>query len=107
MRDINEDSLAYNAKHRIHVGIKDVRMIYTPKSNPIEDLLVVEVIGSVTRSGRDQIRLQEDREWRTLCKMAQESHKSPTLDYSGKGKRAVMRLTHISYPQRRMAAIWE
>ena len=51
-----------------------------------------EVIGSVTRSGRDQIRLQEDREWRTLCKMAQESHKSPTLDYSGKGKRAVMRL---------------
>ena len=107
MHDINEDWLAYNAKHRIDVGIKDVRMIYTPKSNPIEDLLEVEVIGSVTGSGRDQNLLQEDREWRTLCKMAQDSHKIPTLDYSGKGKRAVMRLTHSSHPQRRMAAIWE
>ena len=107
MHDINEDWLAYNAKHRIDADIKDVRMIYTPKSNPIEHLLEVEVIGSVTRSGRDQILLQEDREWRTLCKMAQESHKSPTLEYSGKGKRAVMRLTHSSHPQRRMAAIWE
>ena len=62
MHDITEDWLAYNAKHHIDVGIKDVRMIYTPKSNPIENLLEVEVIGSVTRSGGDQIVLQEDRE---------------------------------------------
>ena len=65
------------------------------------------MIESVTRSARDQILLQEDREWRTLCKMAQESHKSRTLDYSRRGKRAVMRLTHSSHPQRRMATIWE
>ena len=48
MHDINEDWLAYNAKNCIAVGLKDVRMIYTPKSNTIEDLLEVEVIGSVT-----------------------------------------------------------
>ena len=64
------------------VGIKDVRMICTSKSNPMEDLLEDEVIGSVTMSGRDQSLLQEDREWGILYKMAQESHKSPTLDYS-------------------------
>ena len=100
MHDINEDWLPYYAKHRIDVGIKDARMIYKPKSNPIEDLLEVEVIGSVTRSRRDQILLPEDRKWRTLCKMGQESHKSPTLDYSGRGKRAVMRLMHSSHPQK-------
>ena len=65
------------------------------------------MIAGVIRSGRDQILLQEDRELRTLCKMAQESHKSPTLDYSGKGRRAVMRLTHSSHPEIRMAAIWD
>ena len=44
---------------------------------------------------------------RTLCKMAGKSHKGPTLDYSGKGKRPVMGLTQSSHPQRRIAAIWE
>ena len=97
MHDINEDWLAYNAKHRIDGGIKEVRMICPPKSNPMEDLLEVEVTGSVTMSGRDQRLLQEGREWTILCKMAQESHKSPALDYSCKGKQAVMRLTHSSY----------
>ena len=62
MHDIDEDWLAYNANYRIDVGIEDVRIIYTPQSNPIEDLLEVEVIGSVTRSGRYRILLQENRE---------------------------------------------
>ena len=86
MHDINEDWLAYHAKHRIDGGIKDVRMICTPKSNLVEDLLEVEAIGSATKSGQDQILLQEDRERRTLCKKAQKSHKTPILDYSRKGK---------------------
>ena len=60
MHDIHEDSLAYNAKHRIDVGIK------TSKLNQIELLLEVEVIGSVTRSRRDHIWLQEDREQRAF-----------------------------------------
>ena len=51
--DINENWLGYDAKHLIDVGIKDLCMVYTPKSNPIEDLLEVEEIGSVSRSGRD------------------------------------------------------
>ena len=72
--------LAYNAKHRIDLGIQHFCITYTPKSSPTEDLLEVEVVGSVTRSGRDQIGLQEDKEGRTLYKMAQESHYSPILD---------------------------
>ena len=107
MHEINEDWLAYNAKHRTDVAIKHLCMIYTPKSNLMEDWLKGEVMGSVTRSGRDQPLVQEGKEWRTLCKMAQESHKSPPLDYSAKGKRAVMRLAHSSHPQRRKAAISE
>ena len=104
MHDINEDWLA-NAKHGIDLGIQDFCIVYTPKSSSKEDLLEAEVIGSLTRSGRDRIGLQEDKEGRTLYKMAQESHYRPTLDYSGKDKRAIMRLTQSMHPQKCMGAM--
>ena len=38
IHEINEDWLAYNAKHRTDVAIKDVRMIYTPNIHRYEPL---------------------------------------------------------------------
>ena len=112
LRDINNDWLAYNAKHGISVDLRDVRMIQSPHPQPLQDLQQLEDIGAITGSSRIQIAREQEREWTNLIQMERVSRPGnsagqQSLKFSHKGTRVLRRLLHSNSPEKRVAACQE
>ena len=112
LHDINDDWLAYNAKHGISVDLRDVRMIHSPHPQPLQDLQQLEDIGAITGSSRIQIAREQEREWTNLIQMERVSRPGnsagqQSLNFSHKGNRVLRRLLHSNSPEKRIAASQE
>ena len=112
LHDINDDWLAYNAKHGISVDLRDVRMIHSPHPHPLQDLQQLEDIGAITGSSTIQIAREQEREWTNLIQMERvfrpgNSAGQQSLNFSHKRTKVLRRLLHSNSPEKRVAACQE